>query len=111
MTEKTSKQPRQRVYEKIMKRHPQVMAAVEALGETVRSKGPIDKKYSQLIQLAAAAAVQSEGSVHSHTKRAIEAGATHEEIEHAVLMLISVIGFPRVAAALSWVYDLIEEKA
>jgi hypothetical protein len=26
------------------------------------------------------------------------------------MLLISVIGFPRVAAALSWAYDLLEKK-
>ncbi|MFZ7125518.1 MAG: carboxymuconolactone decarboxylase family protein [Desulfobacterales bacterium] len=97
-----------RVYEKIAVKYPQVMTAVQSLGDTVRSIGPIDNKTSLLIQLAAAAAAQSEGSVHSHTRRALEAGVSAAEIEHAVMMLISVIGFPKVAAALSWVYDITE---
>lgn len=97
-----------RIYEKIEQNHPRILAALEALGDTVRSAGPLDKKTSQLIQLAAAAASQSEGSVHSHTKRALAEGATREEIEHAVLLLISVMGFPKTAAALSWTYDVLE---
>ena len=97
-----------RIYEKIEKNHPRILAALEALGDTVRSAGPLDKKTSQLIQLAAAAASQSEGSVHSHTKRALAEGATREEIEHAVLLLFSVMGFPKTAAALSWTYDVLE---
>lgn len=111
MAEKIKKNLKQKVYKKFAERHPQIISSVEALGETIRSTGPIDKKTSHLIQLAAAAAIQSEGSVNSHAKRAFEAGATHAEIEHALIMLISVIGFPRVAAALSWVYDLIETDA
>lgn len=97
-----------RIYDKITQSYPDILSAVSALGETVRSSGPMDEKTSQLIQLAAAAAVQSEGSVHSHTKRALAAGASRKEIEHALLLLISVIGFPRSAAALSWAYDVIE---
>jgi len=97
-----------RIYKKIEQNHPRILAALEALGDTVRSAGPLDKKTSQLIQLAAAAASQSEGSVHSHTKRALAEGATREEIEHAVLLLVSVMGFPKTAAALSWTYDVLE---
>jgi len=96
-----------RIYEKIERNHPRILAALEALGDTVRSAGPLDKKTTQLIQLAAAAASQTEGSVHSHT-RALAEGATRQEIEHAVLLLVSVMGFPKTAAALSWVYDIMD---
>ena len=97
-----------RIYEKIAKSYPDILSSHSSLGETVRAAGPMDEKNSQLIQLAAAAAMQSEGSVHSHTKRALAAGASQKEIEHTLLLLISVIGFPRSAAALSWAYDVIE---
>ena len=97
-----------KVYEKIEKNYPKILSAVETLGDTVRSAGPLDKKTTQLIQLAAAAASQTEGSVHSHTKRALAEGATREEIEHTLLLLISAIGFPKTAAALSWAYDVID---
>jgi AhpD family alkylhydroperoxidase len=66
-------------------------------------------KTAQLVQLAASAAIQSEGAVHSHVQRAMAAGATPDEIYHAVLLLVSTIGFPRVAAALSWVDDLLHK--
>lgn len=97
-----------RIYEKMEQNHPRIMEALKALGDAVRSAGPLDKKTSQLIQLAAAAASQSEGSVHSHTKRALAEGATRQEIEHAVLLLISVMGFPKTAAAMSWVKDILD---
>jgi 4-carboxymuconolactone decarboxylase len=97
-----------KVYEKIEKSHPEIFSAVESLGDAVRSAGPLDKKTTQLIQLAAAAASQSEGSVHSHTKRALAEGASRAEIEHTLLLLISAIGFPKSAAALSWAYDVLD---
>ena len=61
-----------RTYHDISKRYPEVIAALENLGTTVRGIGPLDEKTGQLIQLAAAAATKSEGSVHSHTRRAIK---------------------------------------
>ena len=97
-----------KTYHCIAKQYPDVIDAVPNLGSTLRSAGPLDKKSSHLIQLAAAAAVQSEGSVHSHTRRAKEAGATSEEIYHAVLLLISTIGFPKAMAAISWCRDILE---
>lgn len=92
-------------FNRLAKRYPEYLAAVEQLGESVKQAGPLEPKVAELIQLAAAAAVHSEGAVHSHTRRARKAGATTDEINHAVLLLTSTIGFPAVAAALSWVDD------
>jgi alkylhydroperoxidase/carboxymuconolactone decarboxylase family protein YurZ len=97
-------------YRTMKKRHPEVFAAVESLGETLKGLGPISEKNAHLIQLAAAAAVRSEGAVHSHARRALDAGASPEEVHHALLLLTSTIGFPGVMAALSWVDDVMEEK-
>lgn len=97
-------------YQKLTKMFPTVVAALENLGTTVRDAGPIDNKTAELIQLAVAAANQSTGSVHSHTRRAIQAGATEEEIYHSLLLLVSTIGFPKVAAALSWIGEILDKK-
>lgn len=94
-------------YQLLKERHPDFLDAMESLGKTVRNEGPLDEKAAQLIQLAAAAAIRSEGSVHSHTRRALEAGATADEIHHALILLTGTIGFPNVAAALSWADDVI----
>ncbi len=37
-------------------------------------------------------------------------GATADEIYHALLILVSTVGFPKVAAAISWADDVIHEK-
>jgi alkylhydroperoxidase/carboxymuconolactone decarboxylase family protein YurZ len=83
------------------------MRAVEQLGRAVKDAGPLDEKTGHLVQLAAASASSSEGAVHSHVRRALDAGASPQEIRHAVILLTSTIGFPRVAAALSWVDDVL----
>ena len=97
-------------YNFIKTNHGKFIQALEQLGEVVRKEGPLDEKSSHLIQLAAAAAIRSEGSVHSHVRRALKAGAKPEEIYHAVILLTSTIGFPNTSAALSWVYDILEEE-
>lgn len=93
-------------YKALTRRYPDYFQALAHLGETVRDCGPLDSRTCDLIQLAAAAARGSEGSVHSHARRALDAGADPEEIRHALLCVTSTIGFPAVAAALSWVDDL-----
>lgn len=97
-------------YIQIKKRHEKLFNAIEELGKTVRQEGPLDENTSHLIQLAAAATVHSEGAVHSHVRRAIEAGVTPEEIYHAIILLTSTIGFPTVVAALSWAEDVIKKR-
>ncbi len=97
-----------RNYLKLKEREGAFMEAVEALGVAAKQAGPIDEKTAQLIQIGAAAGIRSEGSVHSHVRRALDAGATPEEIRHALILLTSTIGFPTVAAALSWAGDILK---
>jgi alkylhydroperoxidase/carboxymuconolactone decarboxylase family protein YurZ len=93
-------------YQVLKERHPGFLDAMETLGKAVRSEGPLDEKTAQLIQLAAAASIRSEGSVHSHTRRALDAGATMDDVHHTLILLTGTIGFPNVAAALSWADDV-----
>lgn len=97
-------------YLKITERYPNYMGAVESLGKTAKKEGPIDEKTAHLVQIAAATAIRSEGAVHSHARRAIDAGAQADEIYHAIILLTSTIGFPTVVAALSWVDDVFEDS-
>jgi len=101
---RTTKAPR--FYERLRQDHPEAFEAMERLGTALREAGPLDQRTSHLVQLAAAAAMRSEGAVHSHVRRALAAGATMEEIEHALVLLMSTIGMPQVVAALSWARDV-----
>ena len=95
-------------YVSLTRKHPRYIAAVEALGEAVRGSGPLDSKTLHLVQLAAAAAIRSEGAVHSHVRRALEEGVSADEIHHALICLTSTIGFPNVTASLSWCNDVLK---
>ncbi|HPN97058.1 MAG TPA: carboxymuconolactone decarboxylase family protein [Syntrophorhabdaceae bacterium] len=96
-------------YQSIRDRFVEYGEALDKLDEAVRGSGPLDKKTAHLIQLAASAAIRSEGGVHSHARRALEQGASINEIQHALILLTGTIGFPNVAAAISWV-DALSEK-
>ena len=97
-----------RNYLNLKRRAGAFVNAVEALGQAAKQAGPLDEKTAQLIQLAAAAGIRSEGSVHSHVRRALDAGATPDEVRHALILLASTIGFPTVAAALTWAEDVMK---
>jgi len=89
--------------------YPEYFESVEKLGEVARSSGPLDKKTAHLVQLGAAVASKSEGATHSHTRRLLEMGVAKEEIIHAIMILVSTIGFPAVMAGISWANDVIEK--
>lgn len=97
-----------RNYDWLAAKFTKVMQSHQELGKTLREAGPINEKNANLIQLAAAAATKSEGGVHSHVRRAMKAGASPDEIYHAILLLTSTIGFPAAAAALSWAREIVE---
>lgn len=101
-----SQQPSQ-LYLNLKERYAELIGAVEAMGKAASNSGPLDEKTVQLIQLGAAAAIGSKGSLSSHAMRAKEAGATDEEIRHAIVVLTGTIGFPTVAAALDRMDDVI----
>jgi 4-carboxymuconolactone decarboxylase len=97
-------------YQQLAQLFPETISALENLGSAVRNDGPLKGKTVELIQLAGAAALQSQGSVHSHTRRAIQAGASAEEVYHTLLLLVSTIGFPRASAAITWAEDVLTKK-
>ncbi len=61
------------LYTMLGEKHPKFISAFEELGKVVKQEGPLDEKTVHLVQLAGAAAIGSEGAVHSHARRAVKA--------------------------------------
>ena len=95
---------------KFQKNFPEVYQAYDALGAATASAGPLDGKVRALVKLGIAVGGQMEGAVHSHTRRAVEAGCSEEEIRHVVLLGTTTLGFPSMMKTLSWVEDIIGDK-
>lgn len=95
-------------YQRFKKSHPKVFRAYEKLGETAAESGPLDQKTRELVKLGMAAAMRGENAVHSHTHRALEAGASIAEIEHTLMLGVTTYGFPTMMSALTWAYEAIE---
>jgi len=97
-------------FKNFMEEHPAIATAYEALGTAVHSDGPLDEKTRALIKLGISTGARLEGALHSHARKAIESGATKEEMEQAVILAIPTIGLPSTMAALSWLEDVLNKN-
>ena len=98
-----------RTYEAFKRSYPQIWQAYDRLGSLSHRAGPLDDKTRELVKLALSIGAKLEGAVHSHTRRALEAGATPMVIRHLVLLGLTTLGFPSTIAALSWVEDVLKK--
>jgi len=74
---------------------PNIHKKHEALGKEIHEKsGPLPEKTRWLIKIAISGASGHTFALETHIMRAREAGATEEEIRHALLLLIQTTGFP-----------------
>lgn len=97
-------------FERFMKQFPRAHEAYDRLGEACSTSGPLDAKTRELIKLGMAIGIRSEGAAHSHAGRALEAGASPEEVRHAVLLGIPTLGLPTTVAAFTWVDDVLDRQ-
>ena len=98
-----------KIYEKFTGKFPEVFKDYKQLGQTCREAGPLDKKCQDLVKLGIAIGANSRGAVMSSTRKALESGATKDEIAHAVLLALTTTGFPNMIAALQWVDSVLQE--
>jgi alkylhydroperoxidase/carboxymuconolactone decarboxylase family protein YurZ len=97
-------------YQRFVQTYPKIAEAYRALGDACHSAGPLDERTRALVKLGIAAGFRHEGAVHSHARKALEAGASTAEIRHAVFLAMTTIGFPATMAALSWIDDVLEKR-
>lgn len=94
-------------FKEFVQKYPDMAAAYNALGDAAQAAGPLDAKTRALVKLGIAIGMQHEGATHSHTRKAIEAGATPDEVRHAALLAVTTLGFPRMMAARGWIEDVL----
>ena len=75
------------------------------LNTTPRPLLAAPERVNRILRRVAAGA---EGGAHSHTRRALAAGATRAEIEHVALLAITTLGFPRAMTGLAWMRDVLD---
>lgn len=99
-----------KAYREFAKAYPKPAEAYEALSGICHETGPLSKRDRTLVKLGIAIGAKHEGAVHSHTRKALDLGLAPEEIRHAALLALTLVGFPNMMAALTWMDDLLPGK-
>ena len=97
------------IYQHFSDEFSEVFKVYKQLGITTRDAGPLEAKTQNLVKLGIAVGVNSKGAVMSSTRKALNSGATADEIIHAVLLGLTTTGFPNMIAALGWVEAVLKE--
>jgi alkylhydroperoxidase/carboxymuconolactone decarboxylase family protein YurZ len=86
----------------------------DAFGQLRRSideAGPLAPKHRELINIAAFTVARIEGGFRTHCGRALDAGATPDEVRQTVLLTFgSCMGVGPTADALRWAEEVIASK-
>jgi alkylhydroperoxidase/carboxymuconolactone decarboxylase family protein YurZ len=96
------------IYTSFRDRFPVVAEALDALGAATGEAGPLDHKTRRLVKLGIAVGAQADGAVRSNVRKALQAGATADEIRHVVMLAVTTAGFPHAMAGLAWADEVLE---
>ncbi|QYK49284.1 MAG: carboxymuconolactone decarboxylase family protein [Phycisphaeraceae bacterium] len=89
-------------FKAFISRFPELGKAHESVAQAVEKAGPLDAKTLALIKIGICIGAGLESALRSHVRRALKHGATHAEVEQAILLGMNTVGFPRAVAAWSW---------
>ena len=85
---------------------PDVATAFRGVRVAADEFGPLDAKQREFILLTGFAATRNEGGFRVHCTRAVEAGATLQEIQQVVILLLGTsLGLAPTVEALGWAHD------
>ena len=94
-----------KTFKRFIQKYPALGDAHESVAQAAEQAGPLDAKTLSLIKIGISAGAGLESAVRSHVRRALQNGATKEEIEQAILLIMNTCGFPRCVAAWSWAHE------
>ena len=94
-------------YRRFQEKYPELWKAYDQFGAQAHRAGPLDERTCELVKLGIAVGSQSEGAVHSHVRKALEAGASPDEVRHVILLAGPTIGWPTMMAAYTWAQDIL----
>jgi alkylhydroperoxidase/carboxymuconolactone decarboxylase family protein YurZ len=103
---KSAKVPQ--TFKDFITKFPELGAAHERVAQAVENAGPLDAKTCHLIKMGICIGAGLDSAFRSHVRRAIQQGATVQEIEQALLLAMNTVGFPRTVAAWQWAWQQIE---
>ena len=89
-------------FQELTRRFPALARLHQETGEALKSAGPLDARTCELVKIGMCVGAGLESALRSHIHRAMQAGASEAEVEHAILLGMTTCGFPQTARAWSW---------
>jgi len=89
-------------YSDFLTAFPALGKAHEDVAKAVEAAGPLDAKTCALIKIGICVGGGLESATRSHVRRALQHGASKQEIEQAIVLAMNTVGFPKTVAAWSW---------
>ena len=89
-------------FKEFVTKFPELGEAHEKIGKACEGYGPLDRKTIELIKIGISIGAGLETATRSHVRRALQHGATEQEIEQAVLLAYNTCGFPRTVMGWQW---------
>ncbi len=86
-------------------KYPDLGRAHESVAQSVNSVGPLDARTLALIKIGICVGAGLESALRSHVRRALQHGASTEEVEQSILLGMNTVGFPRTVSAWSWAQE------
>jgi 4-carboxymuconolactone decarboxylase len=97
--------------EYLTKRHGEIYDAYQKFGKLIHEEGgPLDEKTRWLIKVAVSTEGQNRYSLRTHILKAMNAGCTKDEIEHAILLVAPTAGFPKMMEGLLVLRSILDEE-
>jgi len=94
-------------YREFRANYPGVADTLDQLGRATDEAGPLDERTRRLVHLGIAIGALAEGAVRSNVRKALDAGASVDEVRHVSLLAITTKGFPAAIAGLAWTEEVL----
>jgi alkylhydroperoxidase/carboxymuconolactone decarboxylase family protein YurZ len=93
-----------------IKKYPTIWNSYSKLGEECTKSGPLDNKQVELIKVAIYGLKGMHTPFKTHVRLALKFGATPNEIEHAILQMLTAEGISNTVMALKWANEVIIDQ-
>ena len=90
---------------------PALGDAHQQIAEAVERYGPLDAKTLELVKIGISVGARLESATRSHVRRAVQNGATPEEVQQVVLLAYNTCGWPQTVMAWGWAKEQLEREA
>jgi len=106
---KNSKEKVEKSLKHLKEQHNKLYEAYQDFGKAIHTEGPIDEKTRLLIKVSLAASNNTPNTLRIQISKAIEFGCTLKEVEHAIWLTATNIGFPAMMESYIIFREIVDE--